>query len=164
MTSTTGIILRFFGLAGLFVAEASLSFCKSFVSSGASGLSLVGKSSVITFRISSTSAAEGVVGASFSWADASGSRDTGFGDTAFLFFGSAAFGSGLSFLEISCSFLANSVLSLSRALAILFFSNLRQLRQVVHNQDTQNSKHPAPNSVFVWGDCRRLPSSVGPLS
>jgi hypothetical protein len=40
----------------------------------------------------------------------------------FFFFGAAIFGSGLSFLfsEISLSFLANLVPSLSRTLAILF--------------------------------------------
>jgi hypothetical protein len=78
---------------------------------------LIGKGSVITFRISSTSTAEGVAGASSSWPDV-----FGFGDAAFLFFGAAIFGSGLSFLfsEISLSFLANLVPSLSRALATLF--------------------------------------------
>jgi hypothetical protein len=64
-----------------------------------------------------TSAAEGVAGASYSWADV-----VGFGDATFLFFGAATFGSGLSLLfsEISLSFLANLVPSLSRTLAILF--------------------------------------------
>jgi hypothetical protein len=78
---------------------------------------LIGKGSVITFRISSTSAAEGVAGASSSQAGI-----FGFGDEDFLFFGAAIFGSGLSFLfsEISLSFLANLVPSLSRTLAILF--------------------------------------------
>jgi hypothetical protein len=91
----------FFSLAGLSIAEGSFSFWKNFVSSGASGLSLIGKGSVITFRISSTSAAEGVAGASSSWADV-----FSFGDATFLFFGAAIFGSGLSFLfsEISLSF------------------------------------------------------------
>jgi hypothetical protein len=50
---------------------------------------LIGKGSVITFRISSTSATEGVAGASSSWADV-----FGFGDAAFLFLGAAIFGSG----------------------------------------------------------------------
>jgi hypothetical protein len=78
---------------------------------------LIGKGSVITFRISSTSAAEGVAGASPSWPDV-----FGFGAVAFLFFEVAIFGSGLSFLfsEISLSFLANLVASLSRTLATLF--------------------------------------------
>jgi hypothetical protein len=69
---------------------------KNFVSSGASGLSLIGKGSVITFRISSTSAVEGVEGASSPWADV-----VVFGDAAFLFLGAAVLGSGLGFSEIS---------------------------------------------------------------
>jgi hypothetical protein len=93
---------------------------KNFVNSGASGLSLTGKGSVITFRISSTAAAEGVAGASSSRIDVFGFGDAGFGDTTFLFLGAATFDSGLSFSEISFFFLANLVLSLSRALAILF--------------------------------------------
>jgi hypothetical protein len=60
---------------------------------------LTGKGSVITFRISSTSAAEGVAGASSSRADVFGFGDAGFGDAAFLFLGAATFGSGLSFFR-----------------------------------------------------------------
>jgi hypothetical protein len=67
---------------------------KNFVSFGASGLSLIGKGSVITFRISSTSAAEGVAGASSSRADVFGFRDA-----TFLFLGAAIFGSGLNFFK-----------------------------------------------------------------
>jgi hypothetical protein len=74
-------------------AEGSSFFCKSFVSYGPSGLSLTGKDSVITFRISSTSAAEGVEEVSSSI-----SAVFGFGAAAFLFFEAATFGSGLDFL------------------------------------------------------------------
>jgi hypothetical protein len=58
---------------------------------------LIGKDSVITFRISSTSAAEGVAGTSSSQTNLSGSGDTGFGDAAFLFLEAATFGSNFSF-------------------------------------------------------------------
>jgi hypothetical protein len=57
---------------------------------------LTGKGSVITFRISSTLAAEGVAGVSSSQADV-----FGFGDAAFVFLGAATFGSGISFSEVS---------------------------------------------------------------
>jgi hypothetical protein len=54
--------------------------------------SLIGKDSVITFKISSTSAAEGVEGASSFILAIFGSRVA-----AFLFFEVATFGSGLDF-------------------------------------------------------------------
>jgi hypothetical protein len=54
---------------------------------------LIGKDLVITFRISSTSAAEGVEGVSSSILVV-----FGFGAAAFFFFGAATFGSGLDFL------------------------------------------------------------------
>jgi hypothetical protein len=110
----------FFRLCGTFCCRSFFALLKKLVSSGASRLSLTCKGSVITFRISSTSAAEGVAGASSSRADVFGFGDAGFGDASLLFFETATFGPGLSFLEISFSFLANLVLSLSRALAILF--------------------------------------------
>jgi hypothetical protein len=110
----------FFWLCRTFCCRSFFVLLKNFVSSGASGLSLTGKGSVITFRRSSTSTTEGVAGASSSRTDVLGFGDAGFGDTTFLFLGAATFGSGLSFLEISFSFLANLVLSLSMALAILF--------------------------------------------
>jgi hypothetical protein len=81
IASITVIILRLFGLADFFAAEGSFFFCKSFVRCGPSGLSLIGKDSVITFRISSTSTAEGVEGVSSSI-----SVVFGFGAAAFLFF------------------------------------------------------------------------------
>jgi hypothetical protein len=94
MACITVTILRFFGLADFFVAEGSSFFCKSFVSCGPSGLSsLIGKDSVITFKISSSSAAEGVEGASSSISAIFGS-----GVAVFLFFEVAIFGSGLDFL------------------------------------------------------------------
>jgi hypothetical protein len=98
IASITVIILHFFGPADFFAAEGSFSFCKSFVRCGPSGLSLIGKDSVITFRISSTSAAEGVEGVSSSISVA-----FCFGAVAFLFFGATAFGSGLSFLVFRIS-------------------------------------------------------------
>jgi hypothetical protein len=63
---------------------------------------LTGKDLVITFRISSTSAAEGVAGTSSSRTNLSGSGDAGFGDAgfgdaAFLFLGATTFGSNFSF-------------------------------------------------------------------
>jgi hypothetical protein len=57
----TVIILRFFGSAVFSAAEGSF-FYKSFISSSPSGLSLLGRDSVITFKISSASVAEGVEG------------------------------------------------------------------------------------------------------
>jgi hypothetical protein len=48
MASITVIILRLFGPVDFFAAEDSF-FCKSFVRCGPSGLSLIGKNSVITF-------------------------------------------------------------------------------------------------------------------
>jgi hypothetical protein len=60
----TVIILRFFGSAGFSATEGSFFFCKSFISSGPSGLSLLGRDSVITFKISSASVVEGVEGTS----------------------------------------------------------------------------------------------------
>jgi hypothetical protein len=63
----TVIILRFFGSTAFFVAEGLSFFSKSIVSCGPRGLSsLIGKDSVITFTISSTSAVEGVEGVSSS--------------------------------------------------------------------------------------------------
>jgi hypothetical protein len=94
MTSITVIILRLFGTADFLDAEESSFFCKTFVRCGPSGLSLIGKDSVITFRISSTSAAEGVEGAS-----SSSIVDFGLGAAAFLFFGAATFCSGLDFFS-----------------------------------------------------------------
>jgi hypothetical protein len=77
----------------LFVAEGLSFFCKSFVRCGPKGLSsLIGKDLVITFKISSTSATEGIEGASSSISATFGS-----GVTAFLFFEVATFGSGLDF-------------------------------------------------------------------
>jgi hypothetical protein len=92
MASITVIILRLFVLADFFAVESSPFFCKSFVRCGPSGLSVIGKDSVITFKISSTSAAEGVEGVSSSI-----SVVFGFGAATFLFFGVATFGSGLDF-------------------------------------------------------------------
>jgi hypothetical protein len=66
------------------ITEGSSFFCKSFASCGPSGLSLTGKDSVITFRISSMSAAEGVKGVS-SYISAV----FGFGAATFLFFEAA---------------------------------------------------------------------------
>jgi hypothetical protein len=48
------------------IATGSSFFCKSFISCGPSGLSLRGKDSVITFKISSMSAPGGVEGISSS--------------------------------------------------------------------------------------------------
>jgi hypothetical protein len=90
----TVTILRFFGPTTFFPAEGSSFFCKSFVSCGPSGLSsLTGKDSVITFKISSTSAAEGVEGA-----PSSISAILGSGVAVLLFFEVATFGLGLVFL------------------------------------------------------------------
>jgi hypothetical protein len=117
MASVTVIILCFFGLADFFVAEGSFFFCKSFVRCGPSGLSLLGKDSVITFRISSTSAAEGVEGASSSLSVA-----FYFGVVAFLFFGATTFGSGLNFLFFRISSSSFTILAacLPTTLTILF--------------------------------------------
>jgi hypothetical protein len=86
MASITVIILRFFGPADFFVADGSFFFYKSFVRCGPSGLSLLGKDSVITFRDSSTSATEGVEAVSSSLSVA-----FCFGAVFFLFFGATAF-------------------------------------------------------------------------
>jgi hypothetical protein len=64
IASMTVIILRLFS-AGFLIAAGS-SFYKSFINCGPSGLSLRGKYSVITFKISSTSALGGVEGTSSS--------------------------------------------------------------------------------------------------
>jgi hypothetical protein len=96
------IILRFFGSAGFSAAEGSFFFYKSFISSGPSGLSLLGRDLVITFKISSVSVAEGVEGIS------SSKSAFGFGAVAFLFFETATFGSGLDFFffpKFSSSFI-----------------------------------------------------------
>jgi hypothetical protein len=94
MACITVTILHFFGPTAFFAAEGSSFFCKSFVSCGPRGLSsLIGKDSVITFKISSTSATEGVEGVSSSISAAFGS-----GVAAFLFLEVATFGSGLDFL------------------------------------------------------------------
>jgi hypothetical protein len=58
---------------------------------------LTGKDSVITFKISSTSAAEGVTDTSSSRTNLSGSGDAGFRDASFLFLGATTFGSSFSF-------------------------------------------------------------------
>jgi hypothetical protein len=55
MACITVIILWFLGPSAFFAADGSSFFCKSFVSCGPRGLSsLIGKDSVITFKISST--------------------------------------------------------------------------------------------------------------
>jgi hypothetical protein len=90
----TVTILRFFGPTAFFATEGSSFFYKSFVSCGPSELSsLIGKDSVITFKISSTSAAEGVEGAPSSISTIFGS-----GVAVFLFFEVATFGSRLDFI------------------------------------------------------------------
>jgi hypothetical protein len=128
MASITVIILRLFGPADFFTAERSFFFYKSFVRCGPSGLSLIGKDLVITFRISSMSAAEGVEGVSSSI-----SVIFGFGATTFLFFGAATFGSGLDFplFKISSSSFTILAACLLRTLTILFsflpFGTLVQL-------------------------------------
>jgi hypothetical protein len=65
IASKTVMILCLFSV-GFLIAAASSFFCKSFISCGPSGLSLRGKDSIITFKISSTSAAGGVEGISSS--------------------------------------------------------------------------------------------------
>jgi uncharacterized membrane protein len=90
----TVTILWFLGPTAFFVAEGSSFLYKSFVSCGPRGLrSLIGKDSVITFKISATSATEGVEGVSSSISTTFGS-----GVAVFLFFEVAAFNSGLVFL------------------------------------------------------------------
>jgi hypothetical protein len=80
--------------AFFFVAEGSSFFSKIFISSCPRGLSsLTGKDSVITFEISVISAAGGVEGVSSVASVILGSRLS-----AFLFFATAAFGSGVVFL------------------------------------------------------------------
>jgi hypothetical protein len=78
---------------------------------------VVGKDSVITFKISSSSAAEGVEGAS-----SSVSVVLGFGAATFLFFGAAIFSSGLDFLLFRISSSSFTILAacLLRTLTILF--------------------------------------------
>jgi hypothetical protein len=114
----TVIFLRLFGPTAFFAAEGSSFFCKSFISYGPSGLSnLIGKDSVISFRISSTSAADGVEGVSSSISANFGSEAA-----AFLFFEAATFGSGLDFLffRASSSFFTILAACLLRTLTILF--------------------------------------------
>jgi hypothetical protein len=93
IASMTVIILRFFGLVGFLAAEGSFFLYKSFISSGPSGISLLGRDSVITFKISSALVAEGVEGIS------SSKSAFGFGVVAFLFFEMATFGSELDFFH-----------------------------------------------------------------
>jgi hypothetical protein len=91
IASMTVIILCFFGSVGFSATEGSFFFYKSFISFGPSGLSLLGRDSVITFKISSMSVAKGVEGIS------SSKSAFGFGAVAFLFFETAIFGLGLDF-------------------------------------------------------------------
>jgi hypothetical protein len=91
IASMTVIILRFFSSAGFSATEGSFFFCKSFISFGPSGLSLLGRDSVITFKISYALVAEGVEGIS------SSKSTFGFRAVAFLFFETATFGLGLDF-------------------------------------------------------------------
>jgi hypothetical protein len=108
-----------FGPTAFFAAEGSSFFCKSFVSCGPSGLSsLIGKDLVITFKISSTSAAEGVEGVSSSISAAFGSRVA-----ALLFFEITIFGSGLDFLffRASSSFTILAVCLLRTLTTIFLF-------------------------------------------
>jgi hypothetical protein len=65
IASKTVMILHLFSAGFLIVAGSSF-FCKSFISCCPSGLSLRGKDSVITFKISSTSVVGGVEGTSSS--------------------------------------------------------------------------------------------------
>jgi hypothetical protein len=108
----------FFPSAFFFVAEGSSFFCKSFASSGPRGLSsLMGKDSVITFKISAISAAGGVEGISFFASVIFGS-----GLSAFLFFEVAAFGSGMYFLFFEAFSSSFTILAafLLKMLTILF--------------------------------------------
>jgi hypothetical protein len=117
MASITVIILRLFGPADFFAAEGSPFFYKSFIRCGPSGLSVICNDSVITFKISSTSAAECVEGA-FS----SVSVVLGFAATAFLFFGAAIFRSGLDFLLFRISSSSFTILAacLLKTLTVFF--------------------------------------------
>jgi hypothetical protein len=118
MACITLPILRFFSPSAFFVAEGSSFFYKSFISSGPRGLnSFIGKDSVITFKISSTSAAGGVEGVSSSI-----SVTVGSGVEAFLFFKAATFGSGLYFLFFKVFSSSFTILAacLLRTLTILF--------------------------------------------
>jgi hypothetical protein len=78
---------------------------------------LIDKDSVITFRISSTSSAEGVEGVSSSILAAFGS-----GAAVFLFFEAATFGSGLDFLFFRASSSSFTIVAayLLRTLTIVF--------------------------------------------
>jgi hypothetical protein len=110
ITYVTVTILRFFGPVAFFIIEGSFSFSKSFVRCGPSGLSLIGKDSIITFKISSTSVAEGVAAVSSSISVA-----LYFGAAAFLLIEASVFDSGFSFL-----FFSFSSPSLFKMLATLF--------------------------------------------
>jgi hypothetical protein len=109
------MILRLFS-AGFLIAADSSFFYKSFISCGPSGLSLRGKDSVITLKISSTSAAGSVEGISSSI-----SVVFGFVAEAFLFFETATFDSGLDF------FFFKAFSSFSIILAACFFMTLTTL-------------------------------------
>jgi hypothetical protein len=153
MASITVIILRFFDPADFFVAEGSFFFCKSVVRCGPSGLSMICNDSFITFRISSTLAAEGVEGVSSSVSVA-----FCFGAATFLFFGATAFGSGLNFLLFRISLSSFTILAacLPTTLTIFFFSALWRPCLIAHSLDIQNSGHPLPDSIFTLVGYRRL--------
>jgi hypothetical protein len=119
IASMTVIILRFFGSVGFSAAEGFFFFCKSFISSGPSGLSLLCRDSVITFKISSASVTVGVEGAS------SSKSAFGYKAGAFLFFDTATFGSGLDFFffaKFSSSFIILAACLCTTLTTLLRFS------------------------------------------
>jgi hypothetical protein len=123
----------------------------------------MGRESVITFKISATSAAEGVEGAS--------SVSPTFGSavevvSSLRFLEGVTFGSGtiFAFFEKFSSSFINRAACLFKMLTTCFLFTLSPLCQVFHSQGIRNSRRPLPGSIFVLAGYRRLQSSTDLLS
>ena len=165
MACITLTILRFFCPSTFyFVAEGCSFFYKNFVSSGPRGLSnLMGRESVITFKLSANSAAEGVEGAS-SVSSTFGSAEGVVSSLHFL--EDVAFGSGavFAFFKIFSSSFNSRAACLFRMLTTLFLFTPSALCQAFHSRGIRNLRHPLLGSIFVSAGYRRLQSSTDLLS
>jgi hypothetical protein len=162
------IIRHFFYPRSLLsVAEGISFFYKRFVSFNPKGLSsLNGGDSVITFKISNTSATEGDRGLKvFSGTSCTfGSAEGIFSSFRFLGVGAFETGDVFIFFKVSSYPFTDRAACLLRMLTTLFLFAPPALRQVSHNSDTQSSGRPLPNLTFVSAGCRRQRSLIDPLS
>jgi hypothetical protein len=159
----TFIICRFFCPPTFSSTAGAVSFdCKRLVKSNLRGLSSAnGMDSVIIFRISDTSVAEGerglIVFSGTSYTIGSAEDIL----SSFRFSGAESFGSGrvFCFFEAFWSSLTDRVACIPRILTTLFLLPLWPLRQAFHSQDTHESIHNIVQTPLAGS--RRQQSSTG---